>query len=96
VREATIHGKGSHDVVRFIVEVMGPTAWVAYTIWITQSRWRLKRLLNGLHDPELCLTRKERRDRARKLLQRRDDEDNQRLIEQTMNYLKGEQLPHEK
>jgi hypothetical protein len=54
----------------FIVEGVFPITWIVYTVWVSISRWRIMRLLGSLHDPQLCLTRKERRAHARELLAR--------------------------
>lgn len=68
---------------------MGLLAWAIY---VTVDRFRLKRLLGGLKEPELWLSRRERRLHARKLLRREDDEYTQRIIEKTMSqYQEGQQ-----
>jgi predicted glycosyl hydrolase (DUF1957 family) len=55
--------------VRF-VEVLLPIGWVAYTVWVTISRWRYKRLVAISNDWHLALTRHERREYARELRDR--------------------------
>jgi hypothetical protein len=57
--------------------------WISWTIYATVDRFRLKRRIAGLHEPELWLSRSERRAHARKLLRREDDEYTEKLIERT-------------
>lgn len=63
---------------------------VAWAIFVTVRYVQLKRLLNGLHEPELWLPRRERQAHARKLLRREDDEYTQRIIEKTTQYINQE------
>lgn len=71
----------------FLVVVL-PLA--VYAVIATIRYSKLKLLLEGLDNPELWLSKSERREHARKLLRREDDEYTQKLIEKTMSQLKGE------
>lgn len=58
--------------------------WLGWTIYSTHQYLHFKRLVEGLHEPELWLPRRERRAHARKLLRREDDEYIQQLTEKIM------------
>lgn len=61
--------------------------WIGWTIYATVGFFSLKRLIAGSENPLFLLSRHDRRERARKLLQRQDDEYSQQLIEKTMRHL---------
>jgi hypothetical protein len=64
---------------------IGMLAWaVTYTVRF----YALKRKWDSITDDEKCLTRKERKARALRRLQLKDDQENQRLIEATLEHLK--------
>jgi hypothetical protein len=83
-------------MARFIVALVlsGWTVWsVAATVLYFRLRWRLR----GEDHPELWLSRRERRARARELLERQDEEYEQQKTEHLTHYINERiQLPHEK
>lgn len=48
-----------------------PTIWA---VWITSAYIRLRTRMRGLNEPELWLPKSERREHARKLLRREDEQ----------------------
>lgn len=77
-------------MARFILMlvVVGIIVWAIYA---TVRYLHYKRLMEGLHEPELWLPRRERQAHARKLLRREDDEYTQQLVERTMRNLQEKQ-----
>lgn len=71
-----------------LIVILALLALVAYAIYAT-VRWRERgRLIEGLNDPVKWLSRKERREHARTLLAREQDEYDQKRqqqIESTIN-----------
>ena len=71
--------------VLVIVGVIAVLALIVLLIALIMVNARLRRLINGLEDPVLWLPRKERHAHARKLVQREDDEYQQKLIDKFMS-----------
>lgn len=71
---------------KILVFLDGPLMLI-WAVWATIAWASLKRRMQGLHEPELWLSRKERRAHARKLLAREDEQYRQRLFEEQTEYL---------
>lgn len=71
--------------VLIIVGVIALLALIVLLIALIIVNARLRRLIKGLDEPQLWLPRKERHARARKLLQREDDEYQQQFINKIMS-----------
>jgi hypothetical protein len=83
-------------VVRLIV-VLVLSGWMVWSVAATVLYFRLRSRLRGEDHPELWLSRRERRKRARELLEREDEEYEQQKTERLTHYINERtQLPHEK
>lgn len=78
--------------IALIVGIIVILALIVLVIALLAANARLRRalterddLIEGLERPELWLPRKEREERARKLLKREDDEYQQALVERIMS-----------
>jgi uncharacterized membrane protein YccC len=79
-------------MIRFIIEVVIPGLIVAWTIYATWENRRLKRMIKSLDTPEVMCSYRERRKRARKELQRRDEDAEQERFNRLMNNHMEERL----
>lgn len=71
-----------------LVAVVGVIALFVYAVYAIAKMHDQKRLIKGLKDPVVFLSRKERREHARKLIDREQDEydlKRQQQIESTIN-----------
>lgn len=64
-------------------------ALMLWAVWFTIAYWNLKKRIRGLDAPELWLPRSERREHARKLLQREDQEYQEQMMERLTEFMKG-------
>lgn len=60
---------------------------IAWAVSTTLLWLRARRLIQVSDNPLLALSHKERKARARRQAQRQEDQENQRLIEQTLQHL---------
>lgn len=80
-------------MIRFLL-LLAFLAWMAYTVSLTLNNIHLRRrlkeqqeLMDGLHEPELWLPKREREAYARKLLAREEDDYIQQQIMKNTTYI---------
>lgn len=74
-------------IVALLLMLVG-VAWFIWSVTVTILWANLTRRLKGLEEPALWLPKAERREHARKLLHRQDEQYEQQMMERLTNYMK--------